>query len=362
LTESLKGWQMMPKSTPKDKDKQLLTCIDIMGGAPLPKKHFYVLSGSDLFVFSKIQSIFQEKFLADDPSGFNLVKFDCDSNTKASSIMNICEEYPFGSRYKLVIVDNCQKISTDEGEKIKKYLDNPCPTTILVFIQHEAEYGSSTGKFNPSRSLKKALSERGIHIACQLNHGSVKQWIYSRMEIEGKKIAGSVVDQLISIVGIDMWELHQEITKLCIYSGKRSTITADDVHNLTSARPQSKIFNLNENIGAKNIRKALLVLDELVKEKVVGPQVLAALQNHFSFLYKIRAMVDEGENAESIAKKMHKHPYYIKKSVEQAMNFNLDSFDTAFDLLARADGGIKTGFDERWVLELTLIQLCKLKN
>jgi DNA polymerase III subunit delta len=177
---------------------------------------------------------------------------------------------------------------------------------------------------------------------------------FSRLEIEGKTMAGSVIDLLISIVGIDMWDLHQEITKLCIYSGKRNTITAEDVHNLTSARPQSKIFNLNEHVSSKNIRKALLVLDELIKEKIVGPQVLAALQNHFSFLYKIRVMVDEGENSESIAKKLHKHPFYIKKSINQAMNFSMNSFDTVFDLLARADSGIKTGFDERWVLELTL--------
>jgi DNA polymerase III subunit delta len=159
-----------------------------------------------------------------------------------------------------------------------------------------------------------------------------------------------------------MWDLHQEIIKLSLYTGKRATITAEDVQNLASGRSQSKIFNLNEYVGAKNVRKSILVLDELIKEKIVGPQVLSALQNHFAFLCRIRAMVDEGENNETIARKMHKHPYYIKKSISQAMNFSPDSFDTIFELLARADGGIKTGFDERWVLELTLIQICRLKN
>jgi DNA polymerase III delta subunit len=168
----------MPKSASRDKEKQVLTCLDVISGKPVPRKYFYVLSGNDPYVFTKMQETFEKEFLADDPSGFNLAKFDCDSNTKASSILNVCEEYPFGSRYKLVVVDNCQKLSPEEGEKMKKYLENPCPTTIMILIQHEAEYGASSGKFTPSRSLKKALGERGLHIPCQLTPGTVKQWIF----------------------------------------------------------------------------------------------------------------------------------------------------------------------------------------
>jgi DNA polymerase-3 subunit delta len=345
-----------------EKPESIITCIEILSGAEIPARNFYILSGKDHFAFAKIIESLEIKFLSDDPSGYNKAVFNCENNTKASVFLNVCEEYPFGSKYKMVVVYDSQKLSAAEGERVKRYLEDPSPTTILILIHYEEDSKNTpAGKFNALRSLKSAVQKNGLHISSALEQGHVRNWIRSRFETEGKKISPTSLELLVSTVGTDLWDLYQEIEKLVLYTGKKGVITDDDVRTLTSVRPQSKIFNFNEEVGSKRIQKALVILDELMRD-MVGPQVLAALQNHFSFLFKIRSLLDKGENTEEIAKKLRKHPFYIKKSAQQAMNFNLESYDSIFDLISRADAGMKTGLEDRWVIELTLIQICKMKG
>ena len=80
--------------------------MDVLSGKPIPDKSFYILSGTDLFIFSEMEKVFREKFLPDDPSGYNFARYNCDENIKIAPLISICEEYPFGSKHKLVILRN----------------------------------------------------------------------------------------------------------------------------------------------------------------------------------------------------------------------------------------------------------------
>jgi len=311
----------------------------------------------------KMEEIFTEKFLSDDPSLFNRVRFECDGNTKGSEIVNACEEYPFGSQYRLIFAYNANKMKSSEGDKIKQYLTDPAETTILVITENEEELKkSSSGKFYPSRTLKKEIGKFGLVISCSLNHREIRDWVKSQFSRKKIRIDSSSINLMIEMVGDNLWDLSQEIEKVLLYIGDSNRIEEEDIQAVTSHRPRSKIFNLTEKVGNRDISSSLGILDELLREKTPGVMILISLNNHFTFLYHISELMEQGEYAESIAKKLRKHPFYVKKSMGQARKYSPGSIEKAFDLIARADGALKSGMNERLVLEMTLIQICKLKG
>jgi DNA polymerase-3 subunit delta len=350
---------MTPKSEHKSESKSL-TFVDIQSGKKIPDKNFYVISGSDQYAFSELEKVFTKKYLSDDPSLFNRVKIDCNANTKASSIIGACEEYPFGSARRLILVSYANKMKSEEGEKLRKYLDDPAPTSVLVMSEDEEELkNAGASKFYPSRVLRAEIKKHGLYIPCSMGFYDIKNWIKAKFESEKKEIDSSAMNLLQEMIGNNLWDLNQEIEKIVQYVGEKPVVKTKDVETITSGRPQSKIFNLTEKVGMGDISSSLKIYDELIREKSPAIMLLSSLHSHFSLLYQIGNLLSQGENAESIANKLKKHPFYIKKCVAQAQRISRTSYETIFDLIGRADGGLKSGMDERNVMELTLIQICR---
>ncbi|MCE1246427.1 MAG: DNA polymerase III subunit delta [Firmicutes bacterium] len=354
---------MRKASSPKTEHKtetKSLTFPEILAGKKIPDKNLYVISGSDPFAFSELERIFTAKFLSDDPSLFNRVRIDCTANTKAAVISAACEEYPFGSAHRLIIVSYAHKMKSEEGEKLRKYLDDPAPSSVIVIFEDEEELKSAgSSKFYPSRVLRAEIKKHGLYIPCTMGFYEIKNWIKSRFDEERKDIEQHAVNLLQEMIGNNMWDLNQEIEKIILYVGDRNNVRSKDVETITSGRPQSKMYNLTERIGMGDISSSMKIYDELIREKTPPIMILGSLNSHFSLLYNINRLLAQGENGDNIAKKLKKHQFFIKKCVPQAQRLTELSFETIFDLLARADGGLKSGLDERNVMELTLIQICR---
>lgn len=347
----------------KKAPQKIITYMDLISGKKLPKRGFYIISGSDPFTFSQMEKLFIKTFLSDDPSLFNLSKFSCSANTKANDIVNACMEFPFGSQYKLIIISNGQKLKDEEGKKLKDYLSSPSPSTVTVIFEDEDEIKSmGSGKFNPSKSLKKELENYGLHILCKMDGRQVKDWIRNRFEEQHKEIDSSALNLMVESIGTELWDLKQEAEKLILYTGYRKQIHVKDVEEIVSHKPQSKIFNFTERVGNQDITGTLKILDELIRDKTPEVMIITSLNNHFLFLYRIRKLMDLGESSDSIAKKLRRHPFYVKKSMSQASKFSEKSIENVLDMLARADGALKSGMRERHVIEMTLIQICKQKG
>ncbi len=349
-----------PASKRKQPGEATLVAAEILTGTPLPRKGFYLVSAGDPYIFGRLEKVFIEEFLKDDPSRMNRTYIECDGNTRMNDILSLCDEYPFGSSHRLVILGNTQRLSQSAGEQLKNYLADPSPTAIIVLNEFTDDDRGGGGRFSPARSLKSLLKSQGLHIQGKMKPAQMREWIGSRFRSEGKKIDRSSIELLIETVGQDMWDLHQEIIKICLFAGRRENIRPDDVREVASHHIQSKIFNLTEMVGMKNTGGALQVAEELMREKDTGFMMLVVLNNHFNLLYQLNCLIQENLTSEQAAKKLHRHPFYVKKCMAQARRFNNKAFMTIFDLLSRADGAIKQGMDLQNVVEMTIIQICRM--
>ena len=99
------------------------------------------------------------------------------------------------------------------------------------------------------------------------------------------QIDDSTLRYFIECCGTNMQDLINEIRKLIEYAGENGKIKKEDVDKLVTKKLESIIFDLTDNLGKKNIEKALQVLRNLIYEKEPIQRILITLYNHFKKLY-----------------------------------------------------------------------------
>ena len=63
------------------------------------------------------------------------------------------------------------------------------------------------------------------------------------------------------------------------------TITKNEINDLSIKELEAKIFDLTDNLGKKDTKTALEVLNELIYNKEPVQKILITLYNHFKKLY-----------------------------------------------------------------------------
>lgn len=82
-----------------------------------------------------------------------------------------------------------------------------------------------------------------------------------------------------------MQVLINEMRKLIEYVGNNGTITKKEIELLCIKQLDYIIFDLTDNLGKKDTKKALEVLHELIYNKEPIQKILITIYNHFKKLY-----------------------------------------------------------------------------
>src|SRR5574344_1385526 len=88
----------------------------------------------------------------------------------------------------------------------------------------------------------------------------------------------------IECCGTSMQDLVNEIRKLIEYIGTNGTINKDDIDLLSIKQLESIIFDVTDNLGNRNISKALEMLKNLIYSKEPVQKILVTLFKHFKKL------------------------------------------------------------------------------
>lgn len=97
-----------------------------------------------------------------------------------------------------------------------------------------------------------------------------------------------------------MQVLINEMRKLIEYVGNGGTITKKEIELLCIKQLDYIIFDLTDNLGKKDTKKALEVLHELIYNKEPIQKILITIYNHFKKLYIVnvceRLRLDTAKN------------------------------------------------------------------
>ena len=321
----------------------------------------YLLYGEELFLLEtslkKIKTLFGECI-----KGINYITID-DNNY--NQIISDIETPAFGYEKKLIIARNTGILKKDGKRKnvemqklreyIAKYIEEHIKeinkSAVLVFIEDDVDV---------KLDLYKTIDKLGI--TCKFDYQKPLQ-IEKRLKgiCQGYKVQidDATLRYFIECCGTNMQDLINEIRKLIEYAGEGGKIEKQDIDKLSIKKIESVIFDLTDNLGKKQVGKALQVLQNLIYAKEPLQKILITLYNHFKKLYLTKLAINYKKD---IAQSLNLKPnqiFLVNKYKMQAGYFQEKELQFILQRLRDLDYNYKIGnIDLQIGLESILCRYC----
>ena len=324
----------------------------------------YLLYGEEEFLLDtcvkKIKKLFGEKLL-----GINYIYID-ESNVE--SLIQEIQTPAFGYPKKLIIVKNSglfkkeksgtKKKTTKKVKNLETYSETNQETkpkntletgisshiekniqiinesVILVFIEGQID----------KNTLTKTIEKYGI--VCNFEELKPQQ-IAMRLKVICNaykvNIDNYTMQMFIETCGTNMQILINELRKLIEYAGKNGTITKEAIDLLSIRKIESVIFDLTDNLGRKNIKQALDILNDLLYNKEPIQKILVTLYNHFKRLYLTSLALEENKNIPQSLLLKPNQIFLVDKYKKQIRLFNKNTLRKLLQELIDLDYNYKQG-------------------
>lgn len=156
-----------------------------------------------------------------------------------------------------------------------------------------------------------------------------------------------------------MQELINEIRKQIEYVGENGTITKESIDLLCIKKIESIIFDLTDNLGKKNTKEALEVLNNLIYTKEPVQKILITLYNHFKKLYIVKLCEKYNKNITESLNLKPNQTFLVSKYKMQANYFKESELRKILEELINLDSNYKIGLiDLNIGLEAILCRYC----
>lgn len=296
--------------------------------------------------------------------GINYIQID---ETNVQELISDIETPAFGYENKLIVARNTGMFKREKktakgpelammnlSKKIADYINENSnlinEAVELIFVEEEAE----------KNNLYNAIQKNGEIVEFPLL--KLPELMQNIQKICGAykvNIDSNTARYFVENCGTNMQDLINEIRKLIEYSGEGGTITNKDIDLLCNKQIDSVIFDLTDNLGKKDIKKAIEVLNNLIYEKEPIQKILITLYNHFKKLYIVKVAE---EYRKDLAQSMNLKPnqlFLTSKYKNQAKYFSKEEIEQIMKELTNLDANYKIGLIDIDVgLESILCRYC----
>ncbi len=305
----------------------------------------YLFYGEELFLLEnavkKIKKLFGELIL-----GINYIQIN---ETNIDNLISDIETPAFGFDKKLIVIKNAglfkkgtkknPEANSERQKKIAKYIQENInlinDSAILLFIEEDVS----------KVELQKVIEENGV--VCnfeRLKPLEIKKRLKGICNAYEVNVNEQNLDLLIETSGTNMQALINEIRKLIEYAGKGGTITKESVEKLATKEFDAIIFDLTDNLGKKDIKEAMRILNELIYNKEPVQKILITLYNHFKKIYLTKLCTER--NRQDIISVLNLKPnqtFLVSKYKRQAGYFKTNELRKILGELIELDNKYKSG-------------------
>lgn len=251
-----------------------------------------------------------------------------------SEVLSALDSFPFVSQYRLVLLEEGQKLSSDDQKKIVRYVEEPSQSHIFVILA-----AALTARSPLLAAAKKAGVVR--ELSPPTRPGEIAA--FARKEL--KRLAIEADDSAIALIVEwtegDLLRLRQEVEKLAIFSdGKR--LSAQHVRDTVARNTETSIFSFTDSVGAQDLPGALTLLRRLLAGGEPPLKILAMMMRQIRQLVMVRELMDGGRAAQ-IEATLKVPPFVGSKLRKQAHSYSAAALASAFEVIIDTDKKIKSG-------------------
>lgn len=266
-------------------------------------KPIYFFMGEEPYYIDKLTEFIEDNVLTEDEKGFNqMVLYGRD--TSVEEVVSNAKRYPMMAERQVVIVKEAQELSRTI-EKLVAYVENPQPTTVLVFA---FKYKT----LDKRKKVTKLLAKQGVVFESKkLYENQVGDWIKRVLSGQGYGIEPKAAAMLVEFLGTDLSKISNELDKLKIILPKGHSITPNDIEENIGISKDFNVFELRKAIGEKNQLKAYQIAEYFAQNPKDNPLVLTTglIFGFFSQLLQYHGLKDKSK--QNVASTLRINPFFV---------------------------------------------------
>lgn len=296
-------------------------------------KPLYLLHGEESHYIDLISEAIEGSVLNESQKGFDqtvLYGKDVDFST----IISAAKRYPMMSDYQVIIIKEAQGLKwkvEGEVESLVKYVENPMPSTILVFAYKH-------GKFDKRTKVYKAIDKAGVAFESEkLYENKLAAWITDEVKQQKRKIEPHAASLMAEYLGTDLSKIANELEKLLLNVPSDREISLSDIEKNIGISKDYNVFELNNALGKRDTVKAIQIVDYFASNPKSNPtvMVMGTLYGYFSKILKYHYLSDRSQQA--VARELGVSPFFVKDYELAARNFNKLKLFQIIDILKDYD-------------------------
>jgi DNA polymerase III subunit delta len=287
-------------------------------------KPIYWLEGEEEYFIDRVIDYAEHHILPESEASFNLsIFYGKDANW--ADIINACRRYPMFAERQVVLLKEAQQMR--DIEKLEAYVENPLASTVFVVSYKEK-------KLDARKRFTKLVKENGVLVTTKKMYDrEVPEWTQHLVQSKGLTITQKGLSLLVDHIGNDLSRIENEIDKLSVNLGKRTSITEDDIENYIGVSKDYNVFELQSALAAKDLARSIRIIQYFEANPKAGP-IQLVLPSLYGFFSKVFMIFGTGTNDEkTIAATIGVNPYFIKDYMQAARLYAYPGVEKALLLL-----------------------------
>jgi DNA polymerase-3 subunit delta len=276
---------------------------------------------------------------------------------KDSSFLDEAATIPMFGEWKVMYVRDTIALERNFArikDRLEQYLGRPCSETILIF---DADSWEGRSKLKALLSKKTAIVEFN-----PLSEREIPSWIVSHLRTYQFQIESAAVESLSERIGPDLQKIASELEKLMLLRQSENKIRLVDVEGTVGFSPTATVWEWMEAILDQDVQQADNRMNQLLEREESAIYCVVVLARTFEKMILTKEMVQERVPQATIAQKINKPVFYLKKYLDQVARFTMSDLVKGMRVLYLTDRALKTSLaGEQTVMQLMTAQLCNLK-
>lgn len=291
------------------------------------KKNFkplYWLEGEEEFFIDKAVDYAEHHILNESEASFNLsVFYGKDANW--ADVVNACRRYPMFAERQVVLLKEAQQMR--DIEKLESYIESPLASTVFVVSYKEK-------KLDARKKFTKTVKEKGVLVTTKKMYDrELPQWAQELIQSKGLTITQKGLALLVDHIGNDLVRIENEIDKISVNLGKRTTITEDDIEQYIGVSKEYNVFELQSALATKDLARSIRIIQYFEANPKAGP-IQLVLPSLYSFFSKVFMVFGAGTTDEKgVAAAIGVNPYFMKDYMQAAKIYTYPGVEKVLLLL-----------------------------
>lgn len=295
----------------------------------------YLLHGEEPYYIDLVSDYIEENVLDPSQQGFDQTVL-YGKDTDFVTVLNAARRFPMLASHQVIIVKEAQNLKwKSEDEVLLKYLENPMPSTILVFAYKH-------GKLDKRKKFYKTAEKIGVTFeSAKIYDDKIAGWVMGFLKNKGRAIHPQAAALLGEYLGADLSKVVNEMEKLMLNVPSDREINLQDIELYVGISKDFNMFEFSTALGMRNSLKAYRIADYFGANSSANPSflIIGTLAGYFTKILKYHYLPDK--SPQTVAKELGVHPFFTREYETVARNFNRRKTFEVIHLLHEYDIKVK---------------------